>query len=125
MGLSYKEESENYKNKKKAIVDGYDNAQYKKKKKKKKKSKSDHKHEYIPVIFHKQYTNFNGTLRDSYFTGNVCKKCGRVPDVVWLFSFQEEQLEKFKKENKHYLEIELPKDWNWFDNKYVTLPEIE
>lgn len=116
MGISYRETSNEYKNKKKKLIDGYEESPHKKKKKKKQNKRSKHKHEYVPAIYIRTYEN-----GDSYnFYGSHCKTCGRVKDMFCYWgAANEERLSKFKKENPEYVEIILPKDWDYFKNKNI------
>jgi len=112
MGLSYKESSEEYKNNKKKIVDGYEKAPYKKIKNKKNK-RSNHKHEYVPAIYKRDNENFQTC-------GKHCKICGRVQDMYFFWKTSEE-LESFKKNNPDYLEVILPVGWDYFKDKKIPV----
>lgn len=123
MGLSYKESSEEYKNKKKEPLMNDGEYHHKKKKKNKKNQKSKHKHIYIPAIYHNSYSGFNshGKKTDYITCGSHCKICGRVKDMTFMWFSPEDRIKKFKIENPNYIEITLPENWDYFKNKNVPI----
>ena len=93
-----------------------------KKKVKKKNKRSKHKHEYIPAVYHLSYVNFNDNKKNEHITcGSHCKHCGRVKNMHFIWSHEEERIQKFKKEYPNYVELTLPEGWDWFRNKNIPL----
>lgn len=120
-GDSWKAMSEQYKLKKKSLIDGDEEVSYKKKKKKKKNKRSNHKHEYIPAIYHLSYKRIDGGVTEHQTCGRHCKICGRVENMYFLWFNTDEKLKKFKEENPDCLELILPEDWDYFKNKYLPI----
>ena len=109
MGLSYKEDSENYKNAKHAPYIEDDRQRYPKKKQKKKVKRSDHKHQYIKALFHdKSFIPWS--------LGEYCSICGRINDRTMLWN--EITIQRYKEE---YPVVEINSD-DIFE-KYISLPE--
>ena len=120
MSTSYREASEEYKQKKKStLTDGYDDMPHKKIKKKIKSKRSNHKHHYAPCVFY--MTNSDNSLLPQ--VGFICDICGRPKDLLFFFSFsdQEKKVNKFKQEHPDYIEIILPKDFNFWKAKAIPL----
>ena len=122
MGSSYREASEKYKDDKKKLIDGYNDALYKKIKKNKKKNKrSKHKHKYIPAIYNMSYKRIDGKLEHHQTCGQHCKICGRVKDMYYLWFNTDDRLNKFKKQNPDWIELTLPDGWDYFKDKNIPV----
>ena len=121
MGSSWKESSEEYKNNKKKIIDGYEKTPHKKIKKKKKTKRSNHKHEYIPAIYNVIYKQIDGTEVPRQMCGQHCKICGRVENMYFLWYNTEDMLKKFKKNNPEWIELTLPREWDYFKDKNIPI----
>lgn len=119
MPTDYKEELAKYKYDKAAPID--DLPIIGKRKKKKQHKKSDHKHEYIAAIFYAK--NSKSIIGSPVNCGFVCKHCGRVEEVHFLWHRYLETIKQFELDHPDFIEIYLPENWNWFTNKYVPFGE--
>lgn len=92
------------------------------KKKQKKNNRSKHKHKYIPAIYHLTYFNLNSDKKQKHVTcGSHCQICGRVKNMRFIWTQEQEQIEKFKKEHPNYVEIKLPDGWDYFKDKNIPV----
>lgn len=116
---SYKEANKEYKYSKAIPLNDLP-IPYKKKKKKHHK-KSDHKHEYIAAIFYAK--NSKSIIGSPVNCGFVCKHCGRIEEVHFLWNRYLETIKQFELDHPDFIEIYLPENWNWFTNKYIPFGE--
>ena len=118
----YREACQNYKNsKREPIINEFERDRYpKKKKKKNKKQWKNHKHVYIPAIFY-QKAEFLKAKNLLTMTGTYCKECGRVQNMRFNWSRDDERITRFREEYPDCREIYLPDSWNCFKDKCVPL----
>ncbi len=120
MGSSYREEVNEYKMKKNSPCE--DRGMPHVKKKHKKNKKSNHKHKYIPAIYHMSYVGINSNEKHIHTTcGSHCAYCGRVSDMYFMWSREEERVQRFKEEYPNYVEVTLPEGWDYFKDKFVPI----
>ena len=119
-GESWKKMGVNYKDSKQPNIEEPRERHSKKKIKKHKKSK--HKHEYVPGVYHLSYIGINSNIKHEHITcGSHCKYCGRVNDMKFIWSHEEEYIEQFKKQYPDYIEIILPQGWDCFKDKNIPI----
>lgn len=120
-GKSWKKMSVDYKDSKQPDIEEPETKYVKKKKKHNKRSK--HKHSYIPAVYYNSYSGFssNGKKTEYITCGSHCKKCGRVKDMIFMWSNTQDRVEKFKKEYPEYVEVHLPDEWDYFKDKCVPV----
>lgn len=118
-GESWKKMSVNYKDSKQPDIEEPREKYLKKKQKKNNRSK--HKHKYVPAVYHLNF-NLNGDKKQEHITcGSHCKYCGRINDMKFIWSHEEEHIEQFKKQYPDYIEIILPQGWDCFKDKNIPI----
>ena len=121
MVSTYREEVNEYKNKKRQCIE--DAPMPHRKKKKKPHKKADHKHVYVPAIFHDYFTDYRGERKPVINTGSYCEKCGRINEFRYYWSNTERDVAKFKEEHPDYRELILKEDWDLWKDKTIPLNE--
>lgn len=111
--MSYREECEDYKNKKKILALEEDQPQKHIKKKQKGKRRSDHKHEYVPGIYYGVQYEPN--------IGFHCKICGRLKDILFVgvSGNPKRYVENFKASHPDYVEVHIEGQDSLFLHNYI------
>ena len=120
MVSTYKEECVKHKNEKQQLAADVPMPHIKKKVKKNKKA--NHKHEYIPGIYISCYTDYTGTVKDTYNYGFHCEHCGRIQNLYFMWG--SDKVTKFKEEHPDCVQIKMPDNWDYWKNMYVPLDRL-